>query len=153
MSIAHTRIGDWIERHPGMPVMVVAGATLDALIDRVVTQHCRDIYIADDDGRIAGHISHARLARILLAEHRPMHSRRQLVERVAGGSAADLMDTHFVQAHPEESLDVAIYRQLDHDIEDMPVIDDDGVVRGTINLTEVLRAVRAEQRQSAGEQK
>ena len=59
--------------------------------------------------------------------------------RIAGGSARELMDTEFTFARPEEELDNVLHWQLEHDVEDMPVINGDGKLLGVINLRVVLR--------------
>ena len=64
------------------------------------------------------------------------------VERVAGGTARELMQADFPSSRPDEELDMVLHRQLEHDIEDMPVLAADGTLLGAVNLSEVLRAVR-----------
>ena len=45
----------------------------------------------------------------------------------------------------DEELDDVLHRQLEHEIEDMPVLDANGALLGAVNLTRVLRAfMRAE---------
>jgi CBS domain-containing protein len=120
---------------------------LGAIIDRLLEQDVpRDVYVVSAEGRVLGHLSHRRLARLLLAEHRPVHTRRQIMERVCGGTAEELMEPHFVYAHPDEELEDVLHRLLEHEIEDMAVIDDLGLLVGAINLTEVLRDRRNETR-------
>lgn len=138
------KVSDWIRLHPQKAVTAPPEWTLGQIVERVLAEPgVRDIYVVGDDGRVLGHISHRRLARLFLAEHRPVHTLRQIFERVAGGVADELMDTHFVSAHPDEELDNILHRQLEHDVEDMPVLDADGVVLGVVRLREVLRAFRA----------
>jgi len=140
------KVREWIRHYPGRAVTVPADWMLEQIIDRLVQEAgLRDVYVIATDGQILGHISHRRLAQLLLAEHRPVHSRRQIMERVAGGTAREFMEPHFVHAHPDEELENVLHRQLERDIEDMPVIDEFGVLLGAVNLTEVLRRVRAQE--------
>ena len=74
-----------------------------------------------------------------MAEHRPIHSPRQILERVSCGCAHELMDSHFIHANPEEDLEDVLHRQLEFYVEDMVVIDEQQHLLGTINLTTVLR--------------
>ncbi len=139
------RVSDWIQAHPALAATIAQGAALEQAMDRMLDQACvRDLYIVTETGSIAGHLSHKKLAHLLLAEHRPVHTRRQLMERVASETVDELMYTHFVFAHPDEELDNVLHRQLEHEIEDMPVIDDQGTVLGVINLSTMLREMRRE---------
>lgn len=45
---------------------------------------------------------------------------------------------------PDWELDNILYPQLDRDIEDMPVIDDKGILLGTVNMTAALKEMRKE---------
>jgi len=134
------RVSEWLDKHADDIVTVPPTAALTDVMSRLLDEPClRDIYVAADDGRLLGHISHRRLAEHVLAEARPTHTRRQLMERVAGGTAADFMNSVLATASPEESLDEVLARQLEMELEDMPVVDDEGQVIGAINLTHVLQ--------------
>ncbi len=135
----------WLAQHPGTAVTVQPDDSLSTVLDRLLDAPCclRDLYVVDRYGHLAGHISHKRLAEYMLAEHRPVHTRRQIMEWVAGaGSAADFMDLHFPTASPKEELEDVIHRQLEKGLEDMPVVDADGTLLGAVNLTQVLRELR-----------
>lgn len=136
------KVAEWLEGHPAEAVTVMPEDTLETLLERLLAPSCclRDLYVLLGDGSLAGHISRKRLAAYLLSEHRPVHTRRQLMDRVAGvGSALDFMDRHFPTAAPDEELEDVLHRQLEHEIEDMPVIDASGALLGAVNLTQVLR--------------
>jgi CBS domain-containing protein len=72
------------------------------------------------------------------------------MEKVAGGPALELMNSHFPTASPDEELDNVLHRQLEHDIEDMVVVDSDGVLLGAVSLTAVLKALRDANRRTRG---
>lgn len=135
------KVSEWLTSHDSAIVTVRSGSPLDRVMERLLAETClRDVYVVGEDGRLVGHISHKRLAEYVLAEHRPAHTRRQLMERVAGGVAGDFMNTTFASAAPEEEIDDVLQRQLEHEIEDMPVIDAKGVLLGAVNLLDVLKA-------------
>ncbi len=52
------------------------------------------------------------------------------------------MNSHVVYAMPDEQLDNVINRQLEHHLDDMPVIDKEGIMLGVININTVLREIR-----------
>ena len=139
------RVSEWISKHGDAVVTVPPDAALRDVMKRVLQEPClRDVYVADSDGRLLGHISHRRIAAYVLAEQRPAHTRRQLMERVAGGTAADFMNSLFPSASPDEELEDVLNRQLEMELEDMPVISADGKVLGAVNLTHVLREYMAQ---------
>jgi len=141
------KVSAWLDKHADRVVTVPPTAALVDVMCRLLDEPClRDIYVAADDGRLIGHISHRRLAEHVLAKVRPAHTRRQLMERVAGGTAADFMNSVLATASPDETLDEVLDRQLEMELEDMPVLDDEGRVLGAINLTHVLRHFMAEAR-------
>jgi len=133
------KISEWISLHPEQAITVPPDCSLHEAMDRMLAVGCmRDIYVVADDGHLIGHLSHKKLASLILAEHRPVHTRRQLIIRIAGGSAQELMDTEFTFARPDEELDNVLHWQLEHDVENMPVINGDGILVGIINLRAVL---------------
>lgn len=137
------KVKDWIQAHPGTALSVTPDASLDEVLDRLLAEPClRDVWIVDDAGRVVGHLSHQRLAQLALGAHRRHRTRRQLMEQVAGGAARELMTEHFPHASPEEELDDVLHRQIEHGVEDMPVLDSAGVLLGAVNLTAVLRETR-----------
>jgi CBS-domain-containing membrane protein len=140
------KVSEWLARYDGKAVTVRSGCAIAEVLEWLLAESCRrDLYVVDDDDRLLGHLSHKRLAEHVLAEHRPAHTRRQLMERVSGGTADDLMDGAFARASPDEELEDVLHRQLEHEIEDMPVIDGAGRLLGAINLTRVLQElVRAD---------
>jgi CBS domain-containing protein len=134
-------VTDWLRSHPGCSALTVTlGTSLEQALRRMLSQPCaRDVYVVTAQGRVVGHLSHRKLAYRLLAEHSPTHTRRQLMERVAGGSAEDLMDQQWVSARPDDELEDVLPRLLEQEIEDIPVVDDGGILLGAINLSLVLR--------------
>ena len=142
------KISEWISRHPGRAITVPTDCSLNEIMDRLLSEECmRDIYVMADNGQLVGHLSRKKLANLILAEHQPVHTRRQLMMRIAGGSAQELMDTEFTFARPEEELDNVLHWQLEHDVEDMPVINVDGILVGVINLRVVLREMMQDNNQ------
>ncbi|MEJ2483618.1 MAG: CBS domain-containing protein [Gammaproteobacteria bacterium] len=139
------KISEWIAQHQDAIVTVPPEASLREVMERLLQENClRDVYVAGHDGRLLGHISRRRIVVHFLAEHRPAHTRRQLMERVAGGTAADFMNSIIASASPDEELEDVLHRQLEMEIEDMPVIDADGRALGAVNLTRVLQAYMQE---------
>ncbi len=137
------KVSEWISQCPGHTITFPPDWPLEKVVDLMLAEkYLRDIHVVLEDKRVCGHLSHKKLVRLLLAKHQPVHTRRQIMERVSGGTAQELMNSEFVYARPDEELDNVLFRQLDHDIEDMPVIDDEGVLLGTVNMTVALKEIR-----------
>jgi len=138
------KVAEWLKQHPRDLGTVHPDWSVETIIDHMLAiPGLRDLYVVAPDGRLIGHISYHKVACILLAEHRPEHTRRQLMEHVSTGNAGELMNSHFVTAGLDEELEDILHRQLDHYIEDLPVIDDSGKPMGAINLAQVLESFRA----------
>jgi CBS domain-containing protein len=145
------KVSGWLAVQPNNIVTVAEDMPVDSVIERLLREPClRDVYVVDREGHLVGHISHKRLAEHLLSEQRPAHTRRQLMERVAGGTAKDFMNPSFTTAAPREELEDVLNRQLEMEIEDMPVLDREGKVVGAINLTNVLREYMRAVREKGG---
>lgn len=137
------KVSEWLSRFPGHIVVIQPASSLEQAIDQLLSgAGVQDIYVVSGKDVVLGHLSHKRLAGLLLAEHRPIHTRRQLMERIVLGSAEELMAGEFVCARPDEELDDVLCRFLDHDLQDMPVVDEQGLLVGGINLNTVLREIR-----------
>lgn len=138
-------IADWMGEHRGTAATVDGASRLAGVVERMLREPgVRDVYVVADD-RLIGRISHRRLTHLVLAEHRRGHTRRQLIERVSARSARDIMDPHVVSARLDEELDNVLDRMLEHDIEDLPVLDGDGRLAGVVNLSAVLQVAAADE--------
>ena len=85
------KVSEWIAANPGAAPTVASDASLAAIIEELLRRPgARDVYVVSDEGRVIGHLSHKRLIRTVLAEHHPWPTRRQLMEKVAGGPAREL---------------------------------------------------------------
>ena len=137
-------VRQWIDSHPHTAVTVNLNASVEQAIDMMLAESCaRDVFVLDEAGRVVGHLSHIRMAKRILGEHRPVHTRRQLMERVLGGKVDEMMDPEVPVARLDEPMDEVISRQLSKQLEDMPVLDDRGRLIGAINLSTVLRQWRS----------
>lgn len=134
------KVSQWIAQFPGIARTVAPELPMAQVVERMLEEPgLRDIYVVAADNRVLGHISHKKMATLFLAEHCPVHTRRQIIARVTADTAADLMDGCFPYARPEEELDAVLYRQLEHDVEDMPVMDEQDILLGAVNLSSVIK--------------
>lgn len=135
------KIVDWLERHPLAGVTVARDDSLEqAARALLAAPECRDVYVVDADGRVVGHLGFRRLAGVLLSAHRPTHSRRQMLERVARGPAREFMDRRFIAARPEQSIHAVLHAHMERRVEDIPVLGGDDRLVGVIRLVDLVRA-------------
>ena len=136
------KVSDWLRQHPIQAGVVQEDWNLEQIMEKLLSNsRLKDLYVLDANKLVIGHLSYKKLARLVLAEHHAFHTRRQILERIAPGSAVELMEAHFVSASPDENLEEILYRQLDHWVEDLPVINQRGELHGVINLSDVLLEV------------
>jgi CBS domain-containing protein len=139
------QVSEWIKSHRAKPVTVEPDADIAGIATAFLSRlGLRDVYVVSREGLVLGFVRHRRLVQLLLAEHLPIQSGHQIIERVCGGCARELMEADFVTAHPAEELDNVLNRMIQFEVEDMPVVDDAGRIVGNINLTAVLRSVHEE---------
>lgn len=135
------KVADWLEEHVVAGVTVGLNVSLEeaarALLDE---PECRDIYVTDAEGRVVGHLGFRRLAGVLLSAHRPTHSRRQMLERVARGPVYEFMDRRFIAARIDDQVHHVLHAHMERRVEDIPVLDGDGRLAGVIRLVDLVRA-------------
>ena len=137
------KVSEWMHSFPGHIVRIHPESSLEQAVDQMLSGACvQDIYVVSDEDLVLGHLSQRRLVSLLLAEHRPMHTRRQIMERVVVGSAEELMESEFVFARPDEELGDVLHRFVEYGLQDMPVLDEQCQLVGGINLNTVLREMR-----------
>jgi Mg/Co/Ni transporter MgtE len=143
------KVSDWLIKHPVKAGVVHANWSLEQVMAKLLgNSRLNDLYVLDSNNQVIGHLSYKKLAKLVLAEHCPGHTRSQILERVVTGSAEELMEAHFASADPDESLNEILYRQLDHWVEDLPVINQQKELLGVINLSDVLLEVMRSDRLS-----
>ncbi len=137
------KVSDWIKSHPAQPVTVTKDEPMAQVVATFLSHEgLRDLYITSPEDRIIGVVRHRRLVRLMLAQHLPIQTRHEIMERVSGGIVEDIMERDYVSAKPQEVLDNVLNRMIQYEVEDMPVIDDANRAIGNINLTDMLRAVQ-----------
>lgn len=134
-------VSEWIDRYPSNAITVSPESSLQQVIERLLKESClRDIYVISEEKKVMGYLSHKKLVKIMLSEHQSILSRRQIMDRVTEGKAGELMNINFTYARPDEKLDEVLQRQIENNVEDMPVINEEGMLLGAVNMTSVLRA-------------
>lgn len=139
------KVSDWLKKHPKKAMIVRENWTLERIMEKLLSNsRLTDLYVLDSKNQVIGHLSYKRLAKLVLAEHCNYHTRSQLLERVATGLAAELMEINFAKASPDENIHEILFRQLDNWTENLPVINQRGELEGVINISDILFEVMKE---------
>ncbi len=139
------KVAEWLGRFPGSILVLAPESTLEQAVERMLSEAgVHDIYVVSSGNVVLGHLSPWKLTALFLTEHHAGHTRRQIMDRIAVGTAEELMDAEFVFARPDEELDNVVCRFIEFDVQDIPVLDEQGGLAGAINLNAVLREMLKE---------
>lgn len=133
---------EWIAAHAATALTLTGDHSLQEAA-RLLLDHSeqRDIFIVDAEQRVRGHLGFRHVAALLLAELRPEHTRRELIERITLGTVAEHMDDRVLCAGADEDIDDIFHQHMEHQVEDIPVVDEHRRLLGVIRLADLLREV------------
>ncbi|MFA7594249.1 MAG: CBS domain-containing protein [Thiohalobacteraceae bacterium] len=137
---------EWLARHPAVTLTIAGDSSLQDAA-RLLLDHPegRDIFVLDAEGHLSGHLGLWHLTSLLLAELRPTHSLRELIERITLGTVAEHMDDRMLCVGADEKIDDILHQhdifqqQVERRVEDLPVVDDQRRLLGVIRLADLLR--------------
>lgn len=140
------KASEWLKAYPVKALTVAGECSLqDAARLLLDDPEGRDLFVLDAEGRVCGHLGFWHVATLLLAELRPTHSLRELIERITLGSVADHMNDHVMCAEIDEGIDDILYQHdlfqqhVERRVEDIPVVDEQRRLLGVIRLSDLLR--------------
>lgn len=131
---------EWLATHSAVALTLDGECSLEEAA-RLLLDHPeeRDIFVLDAQKRVRGHLGFRDVAALLLAELRPTHTRRELIERITLGSVAEHMDDRVLCAQADEAIDEVFHRHMEQRIEDIPVVDEHRRLLGVIRVSDLLR--------------
>lgn len=139
------KVSEWVNQYPRQLMIVKPEDTLEKVTELMLSgEGIREVYVQSASGYLCGCINYKKLAAMLMIHHLPIHTPRQMMDRVAGGVAHEVMDSHIVSCQMREYLDDVIFRQIEHEIEDMPVLNELEHVVGVIHQRDVVRYLSKE---------
>lgn len=140
------KASEWLVSHPAVALTIAGESSLeDAARLLLDAPGGRDLFVVDAEGRVCGHLGFWHLTSLLLAELRPTHSLRELIERITLGNVAEHMDDRVLCAGADEEIDDILHQHdvfqqhLERRVEDIPVVDDQRRLLGVIRLSDLLR--------------
>src|SRR5690554_1620042 len=140
------KTSEWLEKHPVRVLTIAADCSLqDAARLLLNDPEGRDLFVLGGEGKICGHLGFWHVATLLLAELRPSHSIREMIERITLGTVADHMSDHVMCVGGNEEVDDILYKHdlfqqpAERRVEDIPVVDEQHRLLGVIRLSDLLR--------------
>lgn len=140
------KTSEWLKAHPVKALTIAGECSLqDAARQLLNDPEGRDLFVLDAEGCVRGHLGFWHVTTLLLAELRPTHSLREMIERITLGSVADHMNDRVMCVGDNEEVDDILYQHdlfqqpAERRVEDIPVVDDQKRLIGVIRLSDLLR--------------
>lgn len=140
------KISEWLKAYPVKALTVSGECSLeDAARILLDAPEGRDLFVLDAEGQVIGHLGFWHVATLLLAELRPTHSLRQLIERITIGTVADHMDDNVMCVGVDEEIEELLFQHdlfqqhIERRVEDIPAVDEQNRLLGVIRLSDLLR--------------
>lgn len=136
-------VHDVIARHEGRQVPLVRQ---DTTIDRLPVaiqfhRHSRQLYVVDGQNNLLGNITLGRLVMYLFAgSHGSNMNPRHVMGLITCTHAGDLMTEGTLSVKLNDRVEEALDRMVDANVDEVPVIDEDGKVVADLTMIDLLMA-------------
>jgi CBS domain-containing protein len=132
---------------PSVPAVVTAEAGLREVVEKVLEDRStREVYVIDDEGRFFGVITLRRLARFVFMHEVPdTSSATDLLELASARTARDVALQKASYVGEDDSLAHVIHVMFEFDINEIPVVNNERIIVGSLNMLEILAAWHAGQ--------
>ena len=138
------KVREVVETHSGRQLPVIRRTThIDKLAEAIKWfRHARQLYVVDDDGRLLGVITLASLVRHIFVHHHGADiNPRHLLSSLTTETAEDIMLQSPLVVTLEEGVEDVLERMVAADVEEIPVVDDEGRVVADLTMIDLLMAV------------
>ena len=136
------KIADLLEQLKQRKVPVVPRrATVSEIIDAfAASDHSRILYVVDDELRFIGVLSLGNMIRhVFFHYHDPSIDSRSLISMVVSETAGDFMQREPIFAIHSEDVEDVLQRMIDHNVKEIPILDDEKRVVADITIVDVLK--------------
>ena len=136
------RIADLVEELKQRKIPVVSKeATVSEIVDAFVgSHHSHILYVVDDEGRFRGVLSLGNMIRhVFFHYHDPSIDSRSLVSMVISKTAIDFMQREPIFAIHSEDVEDVLQRMIDHNVKEIPILDDDKRVVADLTIVDLLK--------------
>ena len=127
------------------PLPVVGeSASVSEIIDTfAASRHSRLLYVLNDQGRLVGVISFGRMVRHVFFHYNGRdYDNRGLVHMAFSENARDFMERGALAAKLDDRIEDVLARMLDHNVKEVPVLDDEGRVLADLTMADLLPRFR-----------
>ncbi|MDL1980823.1 MAG: CBS domain-containing protein [Deltaproteobacteria bacterium] len=136
------RIADLVKQMKQRKIPVVPRrATVSEIIDAfAASDHSRILYVVDDECRFIGVLSLGNMIRhVFFHYHDPSIDSRSLVSMVVSETAGDFMQREPIFAIHSEDVEDVLQRMIDHNVKEIPILDDEKRVVADITIVDLLK--------------
>ena len=136
------KIKDLVDHEPTSPLVVQKNASLVQIVSLICKHNDpRDVYVVNDSNKLLGIIPFRNILRLVCNEYLPRLSRREIFEIIIPSSAEDLMLIIFDSLLPDDNVEELSAKLLTDCINEIPVVDSNGKLVGTIKLSVLLNFI------------
>jgi len=135
------KIADLVKQLKQRKIPVVSkGATVNEIIDAfAASDHSRILYVVDDELKFRGVLSLGNMIRhVFFHYHDPSIDSRSLVSMVISETAGDFMQRESMFAIYSEDVEDVLRRMIDHNIKEIPILDDEERVVADLTIVDLL---------------
>ncbi len=137
------KIADLMEQLKQRKVPVVPRrATVSEIIDAfAASDHSRILYVVDDECRFIGVLSLGNMIRhVFFHYHDPSSiDSRSIINMVVSETAGDFMQREPMFAIHSEDVEDILQRMIDHNVKEIPILDDEKRVIADITIVDLLK--------------
>ena len=108
-------------------------------------RHSRQLYVVDEQERLLGNITLGRLVMYIFASsHGASMNRRHVMGLITCKTAGDLMTEGTLSARMDDKVEEVLETMVSENVEEVPVIDEEGRVIGDLTMVDLLMAEKEE---------
>jgi CBS domain-containing protein len=145
-------VRDLLAFSPTPPCVVLAATAVREVAEKLCADRStREVYLVDDQGRFAGVIPLRRLALHAFAHSVHDHSATQMLDLVSARNAEDLALKKAAFVQLDDTLEQVLDVMFRFDINEVPVVDDQSIVVGSLSMLDLVAAWNAGRLDGAGE--
>jgi mannitol/fructose-specific phosphotransferase system IIA component (Ntr-type)/CBS domain-containing protein len=146
------KVRDAVNLDDREPILLREEASLYEAIQRMIdAPHVRSAYLVDEQGQLEGILTLRNLVNYIFSHFyfRKPEKGESIYDWMNLVGAIDLANTDTVCVTQDEPLQEAVRKILEHDLQEIPVVDEEGSVVGDLNLLQLL-SVWVEKARKAG---
>lgn len=135
------RVSDAVKQNCREPIIVRGEASIYETVQLLIdAPHARSAFVVDEQGRLVGIVTLKDLVQHIFTHlyFEKKKAGRSILELIHKENAIDLAKIDPVCVTKRDNLEDAVRKVLDNDMEEIPVVDEEGNVIGDLNLLELL---------------